>query len=1121
MDRLICLLLILGWCVALDAGDWPRYGRDGERSLHSADPLPLPLAKAWVFATHAPSPSFRFDRSGGYEKLETVTYDLGCHPIVVGERVFVATSTEDTLYCLERETGAVRWAFTAEGPLRLAPTWADGRVYFSSDDGYAYCLSADDGSLVWKQVGARHPERRMIANGRLVGYQPVRTDVAIADGVAYLASGLVGNHGTRITACDAVTGQVLWRRDDLPGVDYVDGYILVQGRRLVLGMGRSGPLVLDRATGDVLGQGGAGGSHLNQFEQIVAIGPNEHGVLRLLVSPEDLGGRQEGSRGFGPGATAFVPGVGSFTGLKAARIIADDDQLYILHLAESTGGAGIRAAGAIARQTLLLAVPKKPAIQAIRDSAAQLESRNPPHWHRQNGSEGVLLKELFEARAWFAPLADDETAAMIVAGGMVCVGGADRIRLFDTADGEEATPPVAVRGVVRELSAAGGALFAGTDAGRVYCLRKDAPAAVDEQPPAYASPYPRDDRLAPVYQEAAQLAAAAAPSNKRGFCLVLGAGEGRLAYAISQASDMTIVGIERDPVKAATARAKLRQAGVYGKRVSILVDSGNLAACPETFANVITSEQLLVDGDFPDAPSEVFRRLTPYGGAVLLGRQDGLALDLAPWRGPELSAWETLASVTGAAWCRATRGALPGAGQWDHPNANAANTACSEDRLVGAANLRVQWLGTMGPEHVVNRHLSPVAPLFQDGRLFVVGRNRVLGIDAYNGAPLWTREIPDVHRIMVQLNTGQFCANTARLFVAARGSCLALEPASGELKETHQASLPGCDWGYLAVAGDVLVGSSQTPDPAVSQDDRESNARVFLDAAAGGSARAWPVVSRQLFARTWQDGALLWTYGQGDRLILNRSLCLADGRIYLVESRSPDVLKAAAEDRVLLRSLTARDAYHTALDLRTGKPVWEKPLGDLVADHTLNQCCQDGVLVLLRSHFDAEHFAHYTLHGLESATGNMLWSNDLAYTTPGIGTMTNLHNRTLTQPTLVGNAVLLATTSYQGGRRGLQAFHLRTGQRDERFGNYDQQKGCAPISASAAALFHRGYQCAAYDLQTKTNLDVSSATRPSCWISMIPAGGLLLMPEGSHGCDCGQNLQTSLALAAEPLGTNP
>ena len=41
---------------------------------------------------------------------------------------------------------------------------------------------------------------------------------------------------------------------------------------------------------------------------------------------------------------------------------------------------------------------------------------------------------------------------------------------------------------------------------------------------------------------------------------------------------------------------------------------------------------------------------------------------------------------------------------------------------------------------------------------------------------------------------------------------------------------------------------------------------------------------------------------------------------------------------------------------------------------------------------------------------------------------------------------------------------------------------------------------------------LTQASRPGCWISIIPAGGLVLFPEASSGCVCSYPLQTSMAL---------
>jgi hypothetical protein len=50
-----------------------------------------------------------------------------------------------------------------------------------------------------------------------------------------------------------------------------------------------------------------------------------------------------------------------------------------------------------------------------------------------------------------------------------------------------------------------------------------------------------------------------------------------------------------------------------------------------------------------------------------------------------------------------------------------------------------------------------------------------------------------------------------------------------------------------------------------------------------------------------------------------------------------------------------------------------------------------------------------------------------------------------------------------------------------------------------------------YDIASDRRIDLTRVTRPSCWMSMVPAGGLLLVPEASSGCTCGFALQMSMA----------
>ena len=75
-------------------------------------------------------------------------YDAAFGIAIARKSMYVASSSDDSVICVDMPTGNVRWRFWADGPVRISPTIAGARVYFGSDDGQAYCLSAADGKLI-------------------------------------------------------------------------------------------------------------------------------------------------------------------------------------------------------------------------------------------------------------------------------------------------------------------------------------------------------------------------------------------------------------------------------------------------------------------------------------------------------------------------------------------------------------------------------------------------------------------------------------------------------------------------------------------------------------------------------------------------------------------------------------------------------------------------------------------------------------------------------------------------------------------------------------------------------------------------------------------------------------
>ena len=66
------------------------------------------------------------------------------------------------------------------------------------------------------------------------------------------------------------------------------------------------------------------------------------------------------------------------------------------------------------------------------------------------------------------------------------------------------------------------------------------------------------------------------------------------------------------------------------------------------------------------------------------------------------------------------------------------------------------------------------------------------------------------------------------------------------------------------------------------------------------------------------------------------------------------------------------------------------------------------------------------------------------------------------------------------------------------------------MSAAKNAIFFRHHYQAMWDLASNKRTQFQGI-RSGCWLSLIPASGLLLAPETSAGCSCTHAIQTSVA----------
>ncbi len=394
--------------------------------------------------------------------------------------------------------------------------------------------------------------------------------------------------------------------------------------------------------------------------------------------------------------------------------------------------------------------------------------------------------------------------------------------------------------------------------------------------------------------------------------------------------------------------------------------------------------------------------------------------------------------------------------------------------------------------------------------MFIVGENVLLAYDAYNGSKLWETSYGGQTRYQTRSVPGSLAADKDGAFLATTNLCYRFHPATGKVLNVfpipEDIRKSSSTWSYLGIHDGIVVGSMSA-------------------SLIPGSSRSR--YSQALFAYEAESGKHLWTYEGGN--ISQMTIAVGDGRVFLVDGRMTTEqleerlkldrsklagLEGAEREEAEKRIKAADRKLAVALDLRTGDQVWSKVLDftdctGLSKGHgELMMMYYDGALVFAGAsgnghywqQFLAGEFKQRKLAVVEAASGKELWHREANYRI---------------RPLVMGETIVAEPW----------AFNLRTGQQKMRkhpttgaespweflrMGHH-----CGHVSATENLLFFRSGSTAYYDLERDAGVSHFSGMRTGCTINMIPANGLLHIPEASAGCQCLFAIQSTVTL--EPI----
>ncbi len=1055
----VFLASVASWAV-----DWPQYQADAARSGYTAQALPAEMQLVWKReANHAPQPAWigrRFAQS-------RMKFDWVYSVVVADGTAYFGSSADHKVYALDANTGREKWSFFTDGPVRFAPAvWKD-RVFAVSDDGHLYCLSAKDGTLIWKVNGGPEIDR-VLGNGRIVSRWVARGGLAVLDDTVYFGAGIWPTDGVYICAVDAASGKVIWCNNnagpleiDQPhmgahsrGGVIAQGYFAATEENVFVMTGRSVPAVFDRMTGRLRY------FHLSRYGGKTPWGVGGGDVVAtddvfinagfVFDVPSGLRYHQIGQRNW------WVPWEKDGKRYHGEFLVGERQFMTI------TPGQFIRSEGkTISGSTLT----QTTYIDKHRDSDTAFATE-------RLEVLGMTDSKHHAERIDNAPMLEDQWSietpadiqAIIIAGSTAAIASGNEVSIVDLT-AKAITWTASLDSKALSLAAANGKLYASCESGAIYCFGQKTGANDFEviRPARKTSPYPKNDGISKAVEQIIEKSGITS-----GYCLDLGCGDGALSYELAKHTDLIIVAVDSDPKNVAEARRKLDQAGLYGTRVTVLQADLGDTHLPDYFANLIVSRNEKA------VKSEIARLQRPYGGVACIGKK----LDV--------------------------RGPLEGGGSWTHGLADPGNTMNSNDTIakgpLGILWFRDEQLAT------IDRHGKNPAPLFYEGVLIIEGIDGIDGIDAYNGRVIWHYSDPGLLSAYfggtgvgaTQIGT-TFCADDGIVYARKDDYAIMLDTFTGEKlgKFTAPRHPDGKErsWTYLAVEKGILYGALANEEHTVTA--------VHGD---GGADKQVPMdrhftESSFLFAMDARTGKVKWTFAPKESIRTN-SIAVGNRRIFFIDRPVAEMDKLFKDVATEMRRGGEPLPVHPtgklyAIDGQTGKIIWSDD--DDIFGTTLVLSAKYDLLLMTFNKVGRAIQSDAINDGVvcyNAKNGERKWEGKaLGKQRPVV------NDRTLYSPPFAFDLITGEQVTVNiDGKELPWTFDGRT-------------SGCGPLGGSANLLMGRSGAMGYYDLvQDSGIMETFGGIRAGCWLNMIAVGGLVLAPDDTVACRCSYQNQATIAL---------